>query len=99
MAQLTADARLAKVKTALGMNGSKYQDETLSVYIEEVLEFMVGSGVQREVAESTAAVGCIAVGVNDLWNYSSGGVRFSDYFKSRVVQLSLKRVETNVQTD
>lgn len=96
MAQLAAAERLAKVKTALGMNSNDYQDETLSVYIDEVLEFMIDAGVQREVAESTAAVGCLAVGVNDLWNYSSGGVRFSDYFKSRVVQLSLKRVETNV---
>lgn len=90
MAQLTAAERLAKVKTALGMNGNNYQDETLSVYIDEVLEFMIDAGVRRVVAESTAAVGCIAVGVNDLWNYSSGGVRFSDYFKSRVVQLSLR---------
>lgn len=99
MAQLTAAERLAKVKTALGMNGSDYQDETLSVYIDEVVEFMVSAGVQRAVAESAAAVGCIAVGVNDLWNYSSGGVRFSEYFKNRVVQLSCKVVEDNVQTD
>lgn len=96
MAQLTAAERLAKVKTALGMNGSNYQDDTLTLYIGEVVEFMVDAGVLREVAESAAAVGCIAVGVNDLWNYSSGGVRFSNYFRSRVVQLSLKRVETNV---
>lgn len=99
MAQLTAAERLAKVKTALGMNGSDYQDETLTLYIGEVVEFMVDAGVQRAVAESNAAVGCIAVGVNDLWNYSSGGVRFSEYFKSRVVQLSLRKVETNVQTN
>jgi hypothetical protein len=99
MAQLTAAERLAKVKTALGMNGSNYQDETLSLYIGEVVDFMVGAGVQQAVAESDAAVGCIAVGVNDLWNYSSGGVRFSEYFKSRVVQLSLRKVETDVQTD
>lgn len=96
MAQLTAAERLEKVKTALGMNGSNYQDETLSLYIGEVMEFMMDAGVQQEVAESAAAVGCIAVGVNDLWNYSSGGVRFSEYFKSRVVQLSCKRVKTNV---
>ena len=96
MAQLTAAERLTRVKTAMGMNGSNYQDETLSLYIGEVMEFMIDAGVQRVVAESDAAVGCLAVGVNDLWNYSSGGVRFSEYFKSRVVQLSLKRVETNV---
>ena len=96
MAQLTAAERLAKVKTALGMNGSDYQDETLTLYISEVVEYMVDAGVQQEVAESAAAVGCIAIGVNDLWNYSSGGVRFSEYFKSRVVQLAFKRVNTNV---
>ena len=96
MAQLTAVERLAKVKTALGMNGNNYQDETLSVYIDEVVEFMIDAGVQRAVAESAAAVGCIAVGVNDLWNYSSGGVRFSEYFKTRVVQLSCKVVDENV---
>lgn len=99
MAQLTAAKRLEKVKTALGMNGSNYQDDTLSLYIGEVLDYMIGAGVQRAVAESEAAVGCIAVGVNDLWNYSSGGVRFSEYFKSRVVQLSMKKVNTDVQTD
>lgn len=96
MAQLTAAERLAKVKTALGMNGSDYQDETLTLYIGEVVDFMIGAGVQQAVAESDAAVGCIAVGVNDLWNYSSGGVRFSEYFKSRVVQLSLRQVAANV---
>lgn len=99
MAQLTAEERLTKVKIALGMNGSDYQNETLSLYIGEVVDFMVSAGVQREVVESETAVGCIAVGVNDLWNYSSGGVKFSEYFKSRVVQLSLRRVETDVQTN
>jgi len=98
MAQLTAADRLAKVKTALGMNGSNYQDETLTLYIGEVMDFMIGAGVQQAVAESEAAVGCIAVGVNDLWNYSSGGVRFSEYFKTRVVQLSLRTVKADVQT-
>lgn len=99
MAQLTAAERLAKVKTALGMNGSNYQDETLSLYIGEVVDFMVGAGVQREVAESDAAVGCIAVGVNDLWNYSSGGVRHSDYFHSRVIQLSLRGAASVTPTE
>ena len=37
------------------------------------------------------AVGCIAVGVNDLWNYSSGGVKHSDYFYKRLIQLSKKK--------
>jgi hypothetical protein len=99
MAQLTAAERLANVKTALGMSGSNYQDDTLSFYLDEVLAELVDAGVQKEVAESAAAVGCIAIGVNDLWNYSSGGVRHSEYFYSRMTQLSCKKVSSDVQTD
>ena len=72
MTQLTTAERLAKVKTALGIGGD-YQNETLTIYIDEVIAEMIAAGVKKEVAESAAAVGCIACGVNDLWNYSSGG--------------------------
>lgn len=96
MAQLTAAERLEKVKTALGLDGTNYQDGTLNIYIDEVMSFMVEAGVQQTVAESAAAVGCIAIGVNDLWNYSSGGVKFSDYFLRRVAQLAYKVVAADV---
>lgn len=95
MTQLTADERLAKVKTALGISG-EYQDETLSIYIEEVIAEMIAAGVKNEVAESAAAVGCIAIGVNDLWNYTSGGVKHSEYFNRRIVQLSMIGGAANV---
>ena len=98
MAQLTAAERLAKVKTALGISGD-YQDETLTFHIEAVIEEMVDAGVKREVAESAAAVGCIAIGVNDLWNYASGGVKHSDAFNRRLIQLSKRKVTANVQTE
>lgn len=87
MAQLTAAQRLAKIKTALGFSGT-FQDDALSIYIDDVIDELICGGVQKEVAESTAAVGCIAVGVNDLWNYSSGGVKHSDAFYKRLIQLS-----------
>lgn len=95
MEQLTTAARLAKVKTALGISGD-YQDKTLEIYIDEVIAEMIAAGVKQEVAESAAAVGCIACGVNDLWNYTSGGVKHSEYFYRRMVQLSLQRVNENV---
>lgn len=100
MAQLTAAERLAKVKVALyGTSAQNFNDEQLQFYIDEVIEDLVGGGVAREIAESKAAVGCIAVGVNDLWNYSSGGVKHSDYFNKRLIQLSCKAVTDNVQTN
>ena len=88
MVQLTAAERLAKVKTAMGISGD-YQNETLLVYIDEVIAEMVAAGVKQDIAESAAAVGCIAIGVNDLWNFSSGGVKHSEYFNRRLIQLSL----------
>ena len=97
MAQLTADERLAKVKAALGIGGD-YQNETLTIYIDEVIAEMIAAGVKKEVAESAAAVGCIACGVNDLWNFSSGGVKHSEYFNRRLVQLSMQGGRLNVST-
>lgn len=97
MTQLTTAERLAKVKTALGIGGD-YQNETLTIYIDEVIAEMIAAGVKREVAESAAAVGCIACGVNDLWNYSSGGVKHSEYFNRRLVQLSLQGGAQDVST-
>ena len=89
MAQLTAEERLAKIKIALYGNASNsYNDDQLQIYIDDVIEELVDAGVNRDIAESTAAVGCIAVGVNDLWNYSSGGVKHSELFNRRLIQLA-----------
>lgn len=101
MAVLTAEQRLEKVKIALyGNAANSYNDDQLKIYIDEVIEELISGGVKQEVAESTAAVGCIAVGVNDLWNYTSGGVKHSEYFNRRLVQLAKKQggVE-NVSTE
>ena len=99
MTQLTAAERLAKVKTALGFGGTNYQDETLQLYIDEVIGELIDAGVAKEVAESAAAVGCISVGVSDLWNYASGGVKHSEYFYRRLTQLSKQGVTSDVSTE
>lgn len=96
MAQLTAEERLAKVKNALGIGAANYQDDTLKIFIDEVIAEMIDAGVAEDVANSSAAVGCIAVGVNDLWNYSSGGVKHSEYFNRRLIQLAAKRGAVDV---
>lgn len=78
-------ALLEDVKTALGITGT-YQDNTLMLYIDEVTEFLLDSGI----TENNITVGIVARGVTDLWNYSSGEGEFSDYFLKRAVQLSFK---------
>lgn len=97
MMQLTEAERLAKVKYALYGNATQsYNDEQLKLYIEEVLDEMIHAGVKENVAKSAAAVGCIACGVNDIWNFSSGTVKHSEYYNRRLVQLTLRRGDEDV---
>lgn len=97
MIQLTEAERLAKVKYALyGDATQSYNDEQLKLYIEEVLDDMIHAGVKENVAKSAAAVGCIACGVNDIWNYSSGTVKHSEYYNRRLIQLTLRRGDEDV---
>ena len=81
------DELLMKVKNALGITGD-YQNDTLSIYINEVKEYMKAGGVPVDVVNSTLAVGAICRGVADLWNYGAGNTEFSTYFLQRVTQLA-----------
>ena len=86
---LTDAELLTRVKIGLfGNAAGNYRDEMLQVYIDEVKDFMQGAGVPESVINSEKSVGCILLGVNDLWNYSAGGVKLSDYFVRRVIQLA-----------
>ena len=76
---------LEDIKNALGITGD-YQDATLQIYFDEVVEFLKDAGVK----ESNITAGIIARGVADLWNYGANDGRLSTYFKNRAAQLSYK---------
>lgn len=76
---------LQKVKSALGITGD-YQNETLQIYIDEVIAFMTDAGINVDEVKS---VGVICKGVTDLWDYGAGEGKLSEYFKQRVTQLAL----------
>lgn len=80
---------LEEVKKRLGITGD-YQDDTIQGYIDDVKQFLLDGGVNKEVVNASSTVGVIARGVSDLWNYGSGGTSFSPYFLQRAVQLSSK---------
>lgn len=80
------NANLQDVKKALGITGD-YQDDTLKVYFDEVVAFLIDAGV----AQSNITSGIVARGVADLWNYGSGNGRLSEYFLQRAAQLALKK--------
>lgn len=77
---------LNDVKTALGITGT-YQDETIKIYMYEVLEYLSDAGVSAEIITSPSVTGVVVRGVSDLWNYGSTGGKLSDYFMQRVIQM------------
>lgn len=77
---------LEMVKNALGIVGA-YQDATLTVYLNEVMDFLKDSGV----AEANITAGLVARGVSDLWDYGSGTGKLSTYFMQRAAQLAYRR--------
>lgn len=84
---MTDAAILSGVKSALGVTGD-FMDATISLYIEEVTDYMSNAGVNAALI--AASVGVIARGVNDLWNNNAGNGKLSPYFYDRVSQLVLK---------
>ena len=76
---------LTDVKNALGITGD-YQDDTLQVYFDEVVAFLVDAGVKQ----SNITKGIVARGVADLWNYGAGEGQLSQYFLQRTTQLAYK---------
>lgn len=80
------DILLTKVKGSLNVSGEHF-DTTLQLYIDEVKAYLASAGVKVDVLSSTLAVGCIARGVADLWNYGNGDTKLSEYFYQRADQL------------
>ncbi len=76
---------LAMVKNALGITGT-YQDDTLTVYMNEVMDYLKDAGV----AEANITAGVVARGVSDLWDYGSGTGKLSTYFMQRAAQLAYR---------
>ena len=85
---------LNDVKSALGITGT-YQDSTIQQYINEVKEFLIDSGVDKDIIDSKKSIGVITRGVADLWNYGSGGTSLSPYFIQRATQLAFKEGESD----
>ena len=87
---------LTVVKQMLfGTATGTFRDDLLTAYINEVKNFMRNAGVDETVIISAGSVGVIALGVSDLWNYQSGGVKLSEYFKQRVIQLTRAELPDN----
>ena len=82
---------LAQVKNGINLNGNDYQDDTITVWINEVKQDLLYAGVSAEVLGSTLAVGCITRGVDDRW--LSHLPDYSDFFNKGAERLRNIQVE------
>lgn len=66
-------------------------EEVIPIVRQKILvvqQFLRGAGVSEKKMNSDLATGIIVMGVNDIWNLTSGSVRFSPTFFILLNQLT-----------
>ncbi|RTE05494.1 phage gp6-like head-tail connector protein [Paenibacillus whitsoniae] len=76
---MTDDELLEKVKRGLSVSGS-FNDTTLRIKVLAVKQYMLNAGITQEIMESELGVATLTIGVTDLWNLTSGEIKFSPAF-------------------
>lgn len=76
---------LEEIKNRMLISGDFHNALILS-YIEDIKQYMISAGVDETIVNSKKSIGCIARGVNDLFNQNE----FSDFFKQRIIQLTFE---------
>lgn len=70
---------LTKVKSGLSVGGT-YNDAQLQIKAMAVKGYMLNAGVTQSQIETDLGIATLTIGVSDLWNLTSGDVKFSDAF-------------------
>lgn len=81
---MTSNERQSAVRSINHLH-DKYPADSLNFTIDEVMRYMVDSGVPKDVVESSAALCCIASGVDDLMRPEK---TYSQHFKDCICHLS-----------
>lgn len=84
---MTIDEIAVKVSLLLQRSTDESFLSVLPLYCTEAQQIIKSAGVKDTVAESAKAVGVIARGVLDLWNFGAGEGKFSPLFFQLVEQL------------
>ncbi len=77
---------LEQVKKLLGVTG-KFQDETISGWIDEIKQLMIDGGISPSIVDDVKSAGVIAKGIDDLYFQKTD---LSNYFWQRATQLAYK---------
>lgn len=89
---MTDDELLEKVKIGLSVDGTD-NDDNLRIKTIAVKQYMLNAGITQTQIETELGMMTLTIGVNDIWNLSSGDIKFSDaflyYFMPQLSVLSL----------
>ena len=77
---------LKQVKKLLGVTG-KFQDETISGWIDEIKQLMIDGGISPSIVNDVKSAGVIAKGIDDVYFQKTN---LSNYFWQRATQLAYK---------
>lgn len=78
---------LTSIKIGLSISGS---DAVLAQKMLATTNYMTNAGVNEINLYSALGIACICVGVTDLWNLTSGEVKFSPAFGMLIEQLVVR---------
>lgn len=81
---------LETAKIRIGITG-EFQNDRIQGYIDDIKQYLLDGGVEREIVEAPSSAGVIVRGVYDLY-YNDN---LSSYFIERASQLSYKEVDKN----
>ena len=68
-------------------------DDVLTQKLIVVRSFLSGAGVSDTSLGTDLAIGVIVIGVTDLWNLTSGEIKFSPAFYVLLTQLAIGSLE------
>jgi hypothetical protein len=83
---------LIEVKKGLSVSGA-YNDAQLLIKVSAVKEYMLNYGISQANIEASLGIAALTVGVQDLWNLSSGEIKFSPAFGMLLEQLQITSME------
>lgn len=81
---------LEKVKAGLSADDSIDDDNSLLIKTIGVKQYMINSGISEEQIATELGVATLTIGVNDIWDLTSGALKFSMLFHNFVSQLAIK---------
>lgn len=79
---------LVQVKAGIGHSGA-FHDGVILPKAKAVVGYMSKAGVNIENLYSDTGIACICIGVTDIWNISSGEIKFSPVFEMMLNQLAI----------